>query len=53
VHKAEAKAWRYAPFIKNVDDSSSREARCLTGFGKNPAKPGRQWQRVAQKIEAD
>ena len=31
--KAEAKARRYAPFIKNVDDSVLRAAECLTGFG--------------------
>jgi hypothetical protein len=53
VHKAEVKAWRYAPFFKNVDDSSSREARCLTGFGKNPAACGQHCERVAQKIEEE
>jgi hypothetical protein len=35
--KAEAKAGRYAPFFKNVDDFVSRAARCLTSFGQNLA----------------
>jgi len=39
--KAEAKADRYAPFFKNVDDCVSRAARCLTGFGQNLAAAGR------------
>jgi hypothetical protein len=31
--KAEAKAQRYAPFFKNVDDFACRTASCLTAFG--------------------
>jgi hypothetical protein len=31
-HKAKAKARRYAPLIKNVDESFSGTASCLTGF---------------------
>jgi hypothetical protein len=30
--KAKAKARRYAPLIKNVDESFSGTASCLTGF---------------------
>jgi hypothetical protein len=41
LRKAEAKAGRYALFFKNVDDSSGRAARCLTGFGRNSAAAGR------------
>jgi len=37
LRKAEAKAGRYTPFFKNVDESSSDTARCLTGFGENRA----------------
>jgi hypothetical protein len=35
--KAEAKARRYAPFFKNVDESPSSAAPCLTGFEQNLA----------------
>jgi hypothetical protein len=34
--KAEAKASRYAPFFKNVDESGSRTAASLTGFRPKP-----------------
>jgi hypothetical protein len=39
--KAEAKAGRYTPFFKNVDDCLSHAARCLTGFGQSLAATGR------------
>jgi hypothetical protein len=32
VTKAEAKAHRYAPFFKNVDDSFPLRQRCLTAL---------------------
>jgi hypothetical protein len=37
VTKAEAKAHRYAPFFKNVDDSFLRHHRCLTALCLEPA----------------
>jgi hypothetical protein len=41
--KAKAKARRYAPLIKNVDESFSGTASCLTGFVNDfaPATAGR------------
>ena len=41
--KAKAKARRYAPLIKNVDESSADTASCLTGFVNDfaPATAGR------------
>jgi hypothetical protein len=39
--KAEAKAGRYTPFFKNVDESSSGAARCLTALRKKRAAGGR------------
>jgi hypothetical protein len=41
LRKAEVKADRYAPFFKNVDESSHLAARCLTAFGQNRATAGR------------
>jgi len=38
--KAEAKARRYAPFFKNVDESKCCVAQCLTGFGQKRAAGG-------------
>jgi hypothetical protein len=38
--KAEAKAGRYAPFFKNVDESGARAPRSLTGFRSKPGDPG-------------
>jgi hypothetical protein len=35
--KAEAKAHRYAPFFKNVDDFSLSGKRCLTALAPEPA----------------
>jgi hypothetical protein len=32
LRQAEAKAHRYAPLIKSVDESRHRQARSLTGF---------------------
>jgi hypothetical protein len=41
--KAKAKARRYAPLIKNVDESFAGTASCLTGFANDfaPATAGR------------
>jgi hypothetical protein len=48
--KAEAKARRYTPFFKNVDESESAAARCLTGFGGNRAATGRRREFGSRKI---
>jgi hypothetical protein len=48
--KAEAKARRCAPFIKNVDDSARDAARCLTPFGQNPAAAGRRQDMLSQDM---
>jgi hypothetical protein len=37
VVKAEAKARRYAPVFKNVDESCFTIGLCLTALGRNPA----------------
>jgi hypothetical protein len=39
--KAKAKARRYAPLIKNVDESFSGAASCLTGFVNHFARRDR------------
>jgi hypothetical protein len=50
LRKAEAKAGRYAPFFKNVDDFVGRVAQCLTRFDQNLAAAGRRRDKMLRKI---
>jgi hypothetical protein len=48
--KAEAKAGRYAPFFKNVDESGVRALGSLTGFRPKPGGAGALSAKMPDKI---
>jgi hypothetical protein len=48
--KAEAKARRYAPFFKNVDESDAWSARSLTGFRPKSGAAGAASTKMPDKI---
>jgi hypothetical protein len=48
--KAEAKAGRYAPFFKNVDESGTRLLGSLTGFRPKPGDAGAFSAKMPNKI---